>query len=224
MGTLCQEMPFRPYQQAESHPWTTTPPRRYQCICALDVYKSKHIWVSAGKNMKESRERDCRVYGITLESVLRVSHLCINGIWNQEAMASAPSEGAATTGASSVLAQVLSRDYCPGHVLCQVMRLDTRDGMDQEQWRPIGAEANKWHKMCNPTTWKIMPDVPGRWSTRTSAKYTMSCTIKGAWSQMSKQWGSCPRCQWTWLMEPCTSASGNYACIYMSDKNAFICH
>jgi len=34
-------------------------------------------------------------------------------------MASAPSERAATTGASSVLDQVLSRDYCPGHVLCQ---------------------------------------------------------------------------------------------------------
>ena len=35
-------------------------------------------------------------------------------------MASAPSERAATTGASSVLDQVLSRDYCPGHVLCQI--------------------------------------------------------------------------------------------------------
>ena len=33
-------------------------------------------------------------------------------------MASAPSERAATTGASSVLDQVLSRDYGPGHVLC----------------------------------------------------------------------------------------------------------
>jgi len=35
-------------------------------------------------------------------------------------MASAPSERAATTGASSVLDQVLSRDYCPGHVLCHI--------------------------------------------------------------------------------------------------------
>jgi len=25
--------------------------------------------------------------------------------------------------------------------------INTRDGMDQEQWRAIGAEANKWHKM-----------------------------------------------------------------------------
>jgi len=32
----------------------------------------------------------------------------------------------------------------------------------------------------DPTTWKIMLDVPGWWSTRTSAKYTMSCTVKGA--------------------------------------------
>ena len=36
-------------------------------------------------------------------------------------MASAPSERAAKTGVSSVLAQVLSRDYCPGHVLCHAV-------------------------------------------------------------------------------------------------------
>ena len=38
-------------------------------------------------------------------------------------MASAPSERAGTTSASSDLAQVLSRDYCPGHVLCQCARV-----------------------------------------------------------------------------------------------------
>jgi len=35
-------------------------------------------------------------------------------------------------------------------------------------------------KCGDPTTWKIMQDIPGWWSTRTSAKFTMSFTVRGA--------------------------------------------
>jgi len=38
--------------------------------------------------------------------------------------------------------------FATAPVLAQLESMkDTRDGMDQEQWRAIGVEANKWHKM-----------------------------------------------------------------------------
>jgi len=42
----------------------------------------------------------------------------------------------------------LVEQFATAPVLAQLESMkDTRDGMDQEQWRAIGAEANKWHKM-----------------------------------------------------------------------------
>jgi len=48
------------------------------------------------------------------------------------------------SGASSEMVE----QFATAPVLAQLESMkDTRDGMDQEQWRAIGAEANKWHKM-----------------------------------------------------------------------------
>ena len=49
-----------------------------------------------------------------------------------------------TSGASSEMVE----QFVTAPVLAQLENMkDTRDGMDQEQWRAIGTEANKWHKM-----------------------------------------------------------------------------
>ena len=42
-GTLCNWWLFQPYQQSESHPWTTIYPRRYWWICPLEVYMLKKL-------------------------------------------------------------------------------------------------------------------------------------------------------------------------------------
>jgi len=48
------------------------------------------------------------------------------------------------SGASSEMVE----QFATAPVLVQLENMkDIRDGVDQEQWRVIGAEANKWHKM-----------------------------------------------------------------------------
>ena len=89
-----------------------------------------------------------------------------------------------TSGASSEMVE----QFATAPVLAQLESMkDTRDGMDQEQWRAIGAETTNGTRCGDPTMWKNMLDAHGRWSTRTSVKYTSSCTVKGASNRMSKQ-------------------------------------
>jgi len=54
---------------------------------------------------------------------------------------------------------------------------DTRHGMDQEQWRSIGAQANKWHKMRRTN----------------NAEDHAGCSWVVFYSHLSKVYNECPR-------------------------------
>jgi len=73
-------------------------------------------------------------------------------------MASAPSERAATTGASSELAQVLSRDYCPGHVLCH--------SPPRAESIPILRGSDSYRSSASLLTGSLRTLLPMNWSTR----------------------------------------------------------